>query len=67
MSAIVLRNGRVGLDGPVGDVVVDGGVITGIGFPSVVMDGDAVDLRGATVLPGLWDSHVHSVQWALAR
>ena len=73
MSAIVLRNGRVGLDGPVGDVVVDGGVITAIGLASVVKDravvndGAVVDLCGATVLPGLWDSHVHSVQWALAR
>lgn len=28
---------------------------------------EVVDLGGATVLPGLWDSHVHSVQWALAR
>jgi hypothetical protein len=24
-----------------------------------------VDLGGATVLPGLWDRHVHSAQWAL--
>lgn len=76
MSAIVLRNGRIGLDGPVGDVVVDGGVITevtpapampGAAMPGAVPGDEVVDLAGATVLPGLWDSHVHSVQWALAR
>jgi predicted amidohydrolase YtcJ len=74
MPAIVLRNGRIGLDGPVGDVVVDGGVIAEVA-PSAgsaesagsTGSAEVVDLGGATVLPGLWDSHVHSVQWALAR
>ncbi|MGH3171484.1 MAG: amidohydrolase family protein [Trebonia sp.] len=72
MSAIVLRNGRIGVDGPVGDVVVDGGVVAevtpgGMGSSAVDPGTEVIDLDGATVLPGLWDSHVHSVQWALAR
>ncbi len=28
--------------------------------------GEVIDGRGAWVLPGLWDHHVHMVQWALA-
>ncbi|MGB3376904.1 MAG: amidohydrolase, partial [Microbacterium sp.] len=29
--------------------------------------GETVELDGRLVLPGLWDSHVHSRQWALQR
>jgi predicted amidohydrolase YtcJ len=72
MPVIVLRNGRIGLDGPAGDVVIAGGMITevalgGGGPAAATTSAEVVDLDGATVLPGLWDSHVHSVQWALAR
>jgi predicted amidohydrolase YtcJ len=67
MATIVLRNGRIGIDGPTGDVVIHGGTVSQIGPRCDVRDADVVDLGGATVLPGLWDSHVHSVQWALAR
>lgn len=28
--------------------------------------GDVVDADGAWALPGLWDNHVHTVQWALS-
>ncbi|MFJ2814891.1 amidohydrolase [Streptomyces sp. NPDC087294] len=28
------------------------------------LDGPALDLDGRTVLPGLWDAHVHAAQWA---
>lgn len=27
--------------------------------------GEAIDAHGAWIVPGLWDSHVHTVQWAL--
>src|SRR5690606_14352763 len=28
--------------------------------------GEAIDAQGAWALPGLWDNHVHTIQWALA-
>lgn len=28
---------------------------------------EVVDLAGRTLLPGMWDNHVHADQWALAR
>ncbi|WP_265521604.1 amidohydrolase [Oerskovia flava] len=28
---------------------------------------ESIDLDGRTVVPGLWDAHVHLTQWALAR
>ena len=44
------------------------GVITECSFASVARQGDEViDARGATVLPGLIDSHVHLVPGALAQ
>jgi imidazolonepropionase-like amidohydrolase len=38
-------------------VVIDGGTIAGVG--EVPADAEVVDLPGATILPGLVDSHVH--------
>ncbi|MHC3468000.1 amidohydrolase [Streptomyces sp. 7R007] len=53
---------RLGPGGPLGSVRVAGGRITAVG------DGDlgppALDLKGRTVLPGLWDAHAHVAQWA---
>ncbi|MFC4139299.1 MULTISPECIES: amidohydrolase [unclassified Microbacterium] len=52
-------------DEPV-DILIRGGLITDIAptgnlrAPADVLDGD-----GAWVIPGLWDHHVHTVQWAL--
>ena len=71
MVLTVLRNGRIGVGGPAGDVVISGGTVTAAapddGAPDaeVAEVAEVVDLQGATVLPGLWDSHVHSAQWAL--
>lgn len=64
MTAVLFRNVGTVLSGdlaaPVLDassILVDDGVIRAIGA-----DGPAeveVDVRGATVAPGLWDSHIH--------
>jgi predicted amidohydrolase YtcJ len=53
-------------DDPV-DIHIDRGRIVDIA-PSGALPvrGAAVDAHGAWVVPGLWDSHVHTVQWALA-
>lgn len=63
MPRVVLRGGMV-FDGTGcppfrSDVVVEGGDIVDVG---VDLDGDdEVDVHGMTVLPGLIDSHIHSV------
>ncbi|WP_285705862.1 amidohydrolase family protein [Microtetraspora sp. NBRC 16547] len=72
-SRLLLRNARVGLGGPVRHVLIEGGRVAAVrdeppGAESRhTSDIEDVDLEGATVLPGLWDAHVHSVQWAEAR
>ncbi|UWE10897.1 amidohydrolase [Actinacidiphila bryophytorum] len=65
---LVLRNVRVGSGGPLAHLVVGGGRITAL-TPDVPEGAavDVVDAGGRTVLPGLWDAHVHMVQWASAR
>lgn len=53
-------------DEPV-DIHIAGGVISDIApvgaLPSI---GDVLDADGTWVVAGLWDNHVHTVQWALA-
>jgi imidazolonepropionase-like amidohydrolase len=61
MPRTVLTGGRVfdgsGADPAPGDVAIEDGRIVGIG-PD--LDGDeAVDVSGRTILPGLFDCHVH--------
>lgn len=51
---VLLRDGRVHAVGP--------GVAQSAGAGV-----EQVDLDGRTVIPGLWDAHVHLTQWALAR
>ncbi|HEY0188738.1 MAG TPA: amidohydrolase [Cellulomonas sp.] len=51
---VLLRDGRIHAVGPEVADVAGAGV-------------QQVDLDGRTVLPGLWDAHVHLTQWALAR
>ncbi|WP_231641935.1 amidohydrolase family protein [Nocardia sp. NRRL S-836] len=46
-------------------VVIDGGVITSIGVPPPA-GSEIVDARGGTLLPGLFDAHVHTNEEALA-
>ncbi|WP_433347396.1 amidohydrolase [Microtetraspora malaysiensis] len=77
-KVLVLRNARVGLGGPLRHILIVGGRVAAVreeppGAAEIrdIAAGHAaveeVALDGATVLPGLWDAHVHSVQWAQAR
>ncbi|WP_181782202.1 amidohydrolase family protein, partial [Pseudonocardia pini] len=58
----VLRAARV--EGRMVDLTVADGRIATVRPHS---PGPGVDLAGRTVVPGLWDNHVHFDQWALAR
>lgn len=52
-------------DGPV-DVIIDDGVIADIAPAGALrVPGTRLDADGAWLIPGLWDHHVHVVQWAL--
>ncbi|MGW0594119.1 hypothetical protein [Streptosporangium sp. NPDC002607] len=46
-------------------VVIDGGIISSVGEHAPA-GADTVDARGATLLPGLLDAHVHTGEQALA-
>jgi hypothetical protein len=52
-------------------VLVRGGRIEAVGSPAGLRAGaagmDVVDLTGATLTPGLTDSHIHLTEWALGR
>lgn len=53
-------------DEPV-DLVVEGGRIADIAPTGTLAPrGRVLDAGGAWAVPGLWDNHVHTVQWALA-
>jgi predicted amidohydrolase YtcJ len=63
---MLLRNARV--DGTVVDVLIGGGTITAIGPDLPTPSGaPVVDLGGQSLVPGLWDNHVHFSQWSLQR
>ncbi|BDZ38136.1 amidohydrolase [Microbacterium suwonense] len=52
-------------DGPV-DILIRGGVIADIApTGNLRATAEVVDGGGAWAIPGLWDHHVHLVQWAL--
>ena len=52
-------------DGPV-DILLADGVIADIAPAGALRPrGDVLDADGAWLIPGLWDHHVHVVQWAL--
>jgi predicted amidohydrolase YtcJ len=74
----LLRDARLGLTGQLVDLLIEDGIITrlvgrsrGAGpgqlAPSVGADRtpQIVELDGRTVIPGLWDHHVHFDQWSL--
>lgn len=53
-------------DEPV-DVLIREGLIVDIApTGAIALSGQVLDAQGAWVVPGLWDNHVHAVQWALA-
>lgn len=54
------------VDGPV-DVLLSAGRIADIAPTGALrLSGEVLDGGGAWIIPGLWDHHVHTVQWALA-
>nr|WP_218844950.1 amidohydrolase family protein [Microbacterium pseudoresistens] len=54
------------VDGPV-DVLIDKGHIVDVAPAGALrLRGEVLDGDGAWLIPGLWDHHVHAVQWALA-
>ncbi|WP_113700861.1 amidohydrolase [Nonomuraea lactucae] len=66
MPSLLLRNARIGLRGPLRHVlIIDGRIADVTTEPPPA--GESVDVQGGTLLPGLWDAHVHTVQWAQAR
>jgi len=48
------------------DVEITAGTISQIRPTRTNTDAPTIDLDGRTVIPGLWDEHVHHTQWALA-
>lgn len=69
-QTLLLRSARLGGRGSPVDVLIESGRIAAIlpreesgGSPAA----EVVDLEGGALLPGLWDGHVHSRQWALRR
>jgi predicted amidohydrolase YtcJ len=73
VTALLLTNARLAgrADGLV-DVLLDDGRIaavvpSGSAAPAGDTTPERVDLGGRTVIPGLWDAHVHLTQWALVR
>ncbi|MBO9625819.1 MAG: amidohydrolase family protein [Microbacterium sp.] len=53
-------------DEPVDILIVDGLIADIAPTGALRSSGEVLDAEGAWVVPGLWDNHVHTVQWALA-
>ncbi|MEV0381579.1 amidohydrolase family protein [Nonomuraea sp. NPDC050643] len=66
MSSLLLRNARIGSRGPIRNVLITDGRVTEVSTETPPAD-ESVDVRGGTLLPGLWDAHVHMSQWAQTR
>ncbi|MGP2439862.1 amidohydrolase [Streptomyces sp. JW3] len=66
---VTLERVRLGAGGPLSDVRIENGLVTAV-YPAGEAPrapGERLRLDGRTLLPGLWDSHVHMVQWAGVR
>lgn len=66
MPDLVLRSVAQPGDLAVSDVHITDGIISKITPVGTQTDAPTADLDGRTVIPGLWDEHVHATQWALA-
>ncbi|TDD02399.1 amidohydrolase [Nonomuraea deserti] len=66
MSSLLLRNARVGLRGPIRNVLICDGVVAAVTTEEPPAE-ESADVQGGTLLPGLWDAHVHMTQWAQTR
>ncbi|MEV7289071.1 amidohydrolase family protein [Streptomyces sp. NPDC093252] len=66
-TSLTLTRARLGSGGPLGGLRITDGRITALGPDVTGGDGPVRDLDGRTVLPGLWDAHVHLGQWAKVR
>lgn len=67
VSAVRLQNAKL-IDGRVVDIDLAEGRIAAIFAAGTAKpDADHIDLDGRTVVPGLWDEHVHIGQWAAHR
>ncbi|WP_144796269.1 amidohydrolase [Microbacterium paludicola] len=51
---------------PVDIHIIDGRIVDIAPVGALPVDGASIDAGGAPVVAGLWDNHVHVVQWALA-
>ena len=53
-------------DEPVDVLIREGRIVDIAPTGAVALHGEVLDAEGSWVVPGLWDHHVHAVQWALA-
>ena len=69
VTALLLTNARRAGDAGLADVLLDDGRVAAVApaGSAVAASAERVDLDGRTVIPGLWDAHVHLTQWALVR
>ncbi|MFD7159656.1 amidohydrolase [Kribbella sp. NPDC059898] len=67
VEATVLRQVRLGSDGPIVDVRIVDNRLAAIGEVVPETGDEVLYHRGATLLPGLIDGHVHTAQWAERR
>ncbi|MFI7400848.1 hypothetical protein ACIBW9_10215 [Streptomyces sp. NPDC049541] len=61
--ALTLSRVRLGAGGPLASVRSADGRVVAVEVDSN-LGGAVLDMDGRTVLPGLWDAHVHAAQWA---
>lgn len=54
------------VDGPVDVLIADGRIVDIAPTGALPLRGEVWEGDGAWIIPGLWDHHVHTVQWALA-
>ncbi|UZX05029.1 amidohydrolase family protein [Arthrobacter sp. CDRTa11] len=66
MTGLVLKSVRQPGSDAISDLHIVDGAVSRISRGGLIPDGTrVVSLDGRYVIPGLWDEHVHMVQWAL--